>query len=204
VSEHEVKPGLDEEPGRKTVGWIGDVTIGSGETGPVVLVERRGNLIIGHLADPCDGEVPRLPVYEGDQLAMKTPISYLSVNSTGEVGRTDDYLTGMRVVPVRQEGDVIYGRSLRRGEPDNGACIHVGPGETVSFEEGAITLELGAIDDVEGQGRTGYVPVTPTLSTWFQAGGSHAPAKARYLLAAARRLDVGAQRVAEIDQRKRR
>jgi hypothetical protein len=43
---------------------------------------------------------------------MKTPISYLSVNSTGEVGRTDDYLTGIRVVPVRQEGNVIYGRSL--------------------------------------------------------------------------------------------
>src|SRR4051794_37035384 len=75
----------------------------------------------GRLADPCDGEVPRLPIYEGDQLVIKTPISHLSVNSTGEVGRTDDYLTGMRVVPVRQEGNVIFGRSLRRGEQDTGA-----------------------------------------------------------------------------------
>ena len=166
----------------------------------LVLVERRGNLIIGRLADPCDGEVPRLPTYEGDQLVMKTPVSHLSVNSTGEVGRTDDYLTGMRVVPVRQEGNVIYGRSLRRGEQDTGARIHVGPDDELRFDEGSITLELDAIDDVERQGRTGYVPIMPALWTWFHAGGSHDPAKVRYLLAAARRLDAAAQRVAEIEE----
>jgi hypothetical protein len=199
VHDHEVEPGPGEEPGRKTVGWIGDVTIDTGETGPVVLVERRGNLIIGRLADPCDGEVPGLPIYEGDQLAMKSPISHVGLSATGEVGRTDDYLTGMRVIPVRQEGNVIYGRTLRRGEQDTGARIHVGPGEELRFDEGSITLELDAIDDVERQGRTGYVPVTPTLWTWFQVG-AHDPAKVRYLLAAARRLDAAAQRVAEIEE----
>ena len=198
MNEREVEPGPDE-PGRKTAGWISDVTIGTGETGPVVLVERRGNLIIGRLADPCDGEVPRLPIYEGEQLVMKTPISHASLNSTGEVGRTDDYLTGMRVVPDRQEASVIYGRSLRRGEQDTGARIHVGPDDEVRFEAGAITLELDAIDDVERQGRTGYVPVTPALWTWFQVG-AHDPVKARYLLAAARRLDAAAQRFAEIEE----
>jgi hypothetical protein len=50
---------------------------------------------------------------------------------------------------------------LRRGEEDTGARSHVGPDDELRFDEGSITLELDAIDDVERQGRTGYVPVTP-------------------------------------------
>jgi hypothetical protein len=46
MNDHDAEPGPDEESGRKTVGWIGDVTIGTGETGPVVLVERRRNVVI--------------------------------------------------------------------------------------------------------------------------------------------------------------
>lgn len=41
--------------------------------------------------------------------------------------------------------------------------------------------------------------MTPTLWTWFQAG-AHDPANVRYLLAAARRLDAAALRVAEVEE----
>jgi hypothetical protein len=82
---------------------------------------------------------------------------------------------------------VIYGRSLRQGE------------EVTGVRRGSITLELDAIDDVERRGRTGYVPVTSALWTWFQAG-AHDPVKVRYPLAAGRRLDAAAQRVAKIEE----
>ena len=88
---------------------------------------------------------------------------------------------------------------MRRGEEDTGARSHVGPDDELRFDEGSITLELDAIDDVERQGRTGYVPVTRALWTWFQAG-AHDPVKVRYPLAAARRLDAAAQRVAKIEE----
>ena len=88
---------------------------------------------------------------------------------------------------------------MRRGEEDTGARSHVGPDDELRFDEGSITLELDAIDDVERQGRTGYVPVMSALWTWFQAG-AHDPVKVRYPLAAARRLDAAAQRVAEIEE----
>jgi hypothetical protein len=201
MSQHEDDQQIEVNPERKLVGWVGNITVETGETetGPLVLVERRGSLVIGRLADPCDGEVPRLPIYEDDKLVVKTPISFISLNETGEVGRVDDYLTGMRVVPDRQEGNIIYGRSLRRGEIDNGARIHVWPEDELRFEPGSIVLELEAIDDTERLGKTGYVPITPTLWTWFRAG-THDDARVRYLLAAARRLDAAALRLAEIEE----
>lgn len=199
MSKHEDGQQIEVDPARELVGWIGNITVETGETGPLVLVERRGNLVIARLADPCDGEVPRLPIYEDDKLVVKTPISFISLNETGEVGRVDDYLTGMRIVPDRQEGNIVYGRSLRRGEIDNGARIHVWPEDELRFEPGSIILELEAIDDTERLGKTGYVPITPVLWTWFRAG-THDDTKVRYLLAAARRLDAAALRLAEIEK----
>ena len=68
---------------------------------------------------------------------------------------------------------------MRRGEEDTGACSHVGPDDEL---------------------RQNWVcPRHAALWTWFQAR-AHDPVKVRYPLAAARRLDAAAQRVAEIEE----
>ena len=95
--------------------------------------------------------------------------------------------------------NVIYGPLVAPRRGGHRRSHHLGPDDELRFDEGSITLELDAIDDVERQGRTGYVPATPALWTWFQAG-AHDPVKVRYPLAAARRLDAAAQRVAETEE----
>jgi len=97
----------------------------------------------------------------------------------------------MRGVPVGREGSTVYTRSLRLGEPDEGQRVHTRPGDTVSFEAGAIVAELDAIDAREDAFESGYVPLAGVLSAWFQIGANDWPAElVRYALASARRLDM--------------
>jgi hypothetical protein len=104
-------------------------------------------------------------------------------------------------VPVREEPGKVFARALRYGEPDDGRRVHVRPGDQLSFDEGSISIQIDYVDEWEGQGVTGYVPLTPTLFTWMCFGTHHSDDKRRYLLSAARRLDQAQthfQRVGEL------
>jgi hypothetical protein len=72
----------------------------------------------------------------------------------------------------------------------------------VTFEEGSIVVELEAIDAAEAAQRSDarYVPLTPALWTWLTLG-QHDPAKVRYVLAAARRLDAASALFDEVERR---
>ncbi len=63
------------------VGWLGKVKIeGSDEPKNVVLEEREGNRVFVREADPADGEPPRIPLFEGDQIVMMMPLAAVSLS----------------------------------------------------------------------------------------------------------------------------
>jgi hypothetical protein len=182
----------DEVDDRDPEGWLETVTLaGSDEPVRVRLEERQGNRVLLRQVDPGEPLPPRVPLYSGDEIVVMQAISHMSVNSNDVVGDVTGLLFSLRTVPVRYEPGVAIARTLRRGEVDTGARVHVRPGDQVRFEEGGIVAELDHLDDIEPASASGYVPLTPVLATWFAVGHENSDAiRVRYLLAAARRLDT--------------
>ncbi|KUI26558.1 hypothetical protein AU196_02805 [Mycobacterium sp. IS-1742] len=92
----------------------------------------------------------------------------------------------------------MFARTLRFGEHDDGRRCHLRPGDQLVLED--VVIELDYVDEWEGQGVSGYVPLTPVLFTWMSFGTSFSDEKRRYLLAAARRLDQAQTLFERIDQ----
>ena len=101
-----------------------------------------------------------------------------------------NFLFGVRVVPVKREGNVIYARTLRRGEEDAGEVIHLELGERLVFPAGEIVIDSRDIDEYYNpKGLGGYRPVANTVWTWDQI----APEPLRFFLflfSLARRTDA--------------
>lgn len=156
-----------------------------------MLDERVDGKVFVRQIDPSDGDPPRVPLYEGDQIIPMMALTHTSLNTSDQPGENDEMIVAMRIVPVRREPGHVFIRSLRHGEVDNGDRVHVRPDDDVSFEPGSMTLELAAIDAQEASQypNGAFVPITPVLGAWFSIG-EHDAEKARYLLAAARRLDA--------------
>ena len=117
------------------------------------------------------------------------PITYISLNLTGEVG-ADDSLIAVRVVPNGRDGNTVFGRTLNADEKDDGNGIELCPGEQLVFRPGDIELSLDDVDNRSPQLQTGYKPIANTIWTWFQAFGWPREYLFRYLFATARRLDT--------------
>ena len=147
-----------------------------------------------------EGEAPpKVTVPPGvTQMVLVTPVRFVSVALTAEVGRKDDLLTWVRVVERRREGTQVYGRTLRSDESDTGQAILLRPGDQLTFEPGDITISLKSIDEVESQGHDGYAPVTGVLWTWMTMAPPRIDHGHRYLLAAARRLDSAQRQIAQV------
>jgi len=193
------EPELRSEP----TGWLDTVTLeGADQPVRVVLDERDGHRVFLRQADPSDGDSPRVPLYEGDEMVVMTAIAYVGEHLTDEVGRIDDLLAAARIVPVRREPGRVFVRTLRYGEPDIGDRVHVRPGDAVTFEEGALVIELDAIDSAESEGASGYVPITPALWTWLAMTSQDDEVRFRYLFAAARRLDAANVLLSDVERRR--
>lgn len=173
-------------------GWLDRVQLeGADEMVRVRLEEREGNRVLLRQLDPGDPEAERVPIYSNDQIVVMQAISHIGFHTTDDPTNKQDFIFGVRVVPIREEEDAVYARTLRHDEEDAGARVHVRPGQQVRFEEGAVRAELDHIDDLEAPTESGYVPLTPVLWAWLQFGGAGVDsALVRYILSAARRLDV--------------
>lgn len=183
--------------------WLESVRLkGSDKDVRVVFVERLGTTVVVRQVDPGEPDPPRIPLREGDQLELMTALSHIGHHTTSEVGNVRDLIFGQRIVPVRREPGRVIARTLRRGEPDTGERVHVRPGESVVFEEGGLTVELDYLDDQEPSSESGYVPLSPSLWTWFGIGQDNNPARTRYVLSAARRLDAASALLASIERRR--
>jgi len=99
-------------------------------------------------------------------------------------------LLSMRVVPDGREGNVVFGRTLRWGEADDGGGVSVAAGEEFTIREGRLVVELDHIDSLSESGPGGYAPVTNTIWTWYQVGPNADAGVYRALLSLARRVDT--------------
>ena len=110
----------------------------------------------------------------------------------GPVVNASNCLARIRVVPDHKDGNLIYGRSLRPGEPDGGQGIPVFERMSLKFPVGSIQLTIADVECHTDNKIGSYSPVTNVVWTWLAL-----PPMAEqkefvdYLLAAARRLDEG-------------
>ena len=80
-----------------------------------------------------------------------------------------DFLFGGRIVPIKREGNIVYARTLRRGEKDTGETIHLEPGDQLVFPPGGLSIDSRDIDEYYNpKGLGGYRPVANTVWTWHQ------------------------------------
>ncbi|NLG54437.1 MAG: light-mediated development protein DET1 [Rhodococcus sp.] len=186
---------------RELVGYLDSVTReGNDEPERVMLHARDERKVYIRAVDPCDPEPERVAVYAGDEILMMEHLSHSGLHLAPE--GDEGFLLSQRIVPVQEEPGVIYARHLRHGEADDGRRVHVRPGTKVSLDP---YLDLDIIDEFEFQGVEGYVPLTPVLFTWLVTAGKMTDdSRRRYLLSAARRLDLAHslfQRVEQLRQR---
>lgn len=79
------------------------------------------------------------------------------------------FLFGGRIVPIRREGNVVYARTLRRGEEDTGEAVHLEPGDRLVIPAGELVVGSRDIDEYYNPiGLGGYRPVANTVWTWHQ------------------------------------
>ena len=90
---------------------------------------------------------------------------------TNEIDKRDqgDFLFAGRIVPIRREGNVVYARTLRRGEEDTGKAVHLDAGDRLVFPAGEMVIDSRDIDEhYNPRGPGGYRPVANTVWTWYQ------------------------------------
>ena len=117
-------------------------------------------------------------------------MKWLGLNLGPTVGE-DDAIVRVRVVPVKREGRIIYGRTLNFEEPDNDEHIAVDRGDTLIFPLGSINVNITDVDRYSDRGPDGYAPVANTVWSWLIIPPITQPREIyHYLIAAARRLDI--------------
>ena len=110
---------------------------------------------------------------------------------TNDSNQTDgDFLFASRLVPLGRKGNIVYARSLRRGEEDTGEGVSLKAGEKIVIPPGELIINSREIDAYYNPAGTGgYAPVANTVWTWYQI----APEELGFFLyffALARRTDA--------------
>lgn len=125
-----------------------------------------------------------------NQIQKPIEIEALSINLTSEVG-ADDALLAVRIVPDGRDGNVVFARTLRMDEEDDGRRVRVDPGagERLQFRSGSVLISIQDVDRYAARGSNGYARITNTIWTWLSIGNPTDPKLFRYLLAASRRMD---------------
>ena len=116
--------------------------------------------------------------------ARNRPVTHISLNLLSGM------LLSMRVVPDGRDGNVVFGRTLRWGEADDGRGVTVARGEEFTIPKGRLVVQLDHIDSLSELGPGGYAPVANTIWTWYQVGPHPDAGVYRALLSLARRVDT--------------
>ena len=102
----------------------------------------------------------------------------------------DAFLFSGRIVPIRREGNVVYARTLRRGEEDTGEAVRLEAGDRLVIPAGEFVVDSRDIDELYNpKGPGGYRPVANTVWSWYRI----APEQLGFFLffvALARRTDA--------------
>ena len=88
------------------------------------------------------------------------------VNNERDNRDQGDFLFSGRLVPIRREGNIVYARSLRRGEEDTGEGVHLERGDRLV---GEFVVNARDIDEhYNSKGLGGYRSVANTVWTWHR------------------------------------
>ena len=94
------------------------------------------------------------------------------VNNDGNNQDDGDFLFAGRIVPLRRDGNLVYARTLRRGEEDTGEGVPLEAGDQLVFPAGELVVDSRDIDEYYNPiGLGGYRPVANTVWTWSQIAG---------------------------------
>ncbi len=142
-------------------------------------------------ADPGDDTSRRVRLDPGQEVAIATPVGCIAVCMSDQAG-ADDAIYWMRVVPDRRGHGVVYGRTLRPGEDDDGRRVHVRPGERFELPEGSVRISLDDLErfyqDVDPDRPSGSMAAV--VRVWHTTKAIEPPELARTAQAAAHRLDA--------------
>ena len=112
------------------------------------------------------------------------------MTNEGDNQEQGNFLFAGRIIPVRREGNVVYARTLRRGEEDTGEVVNLEPGDRLVFPAGGIAVDSRDIDEYYNpKGPGGYRPVANTVWTWYQVATEEL-GFFLFLFALARRTDA--------------
>ena len=101
-----------------------------------------------------------------------------------------DFILAGRLVPVGREGNVVYARSLRRGEEDTGEGVHLEAGDQLVILASDLVIDSRDIDEQHNpKGQGGYRPLSNTVWTWYQLA-TERPGVFLFFFALARRVDA--------------
>ena len=117
------------------------------------------------------------------------PITYIGLH-LGPNSGANDAVIGVRVVPDRKVGNVVYARTLNAGEPDTDEAITLSAGEKLVCPPGSVRVTIHDVDRYAKLESDGYAAVTNTVWTWLQIPPSPGETFFNYLLAVSRRLDM--------------
>ena len=81
--------------------------------------------------------------------ARNRPVTHISLNLLSGM------LLSMRVVPDGRDGNVVFGRTLRWGEADDGRGVTVARGEEFTIPKGRLVVQLDHIDSLSELGPGG-------------------------------------------------
>lgn len=173
---------------------------GSGNPVDVLIDEVVGDTVFLRHLDPGEESTGRVPVEPGQTILIATPIDAVGLHTSDQVG-TNDMMFGVRVVPDGRAPGVVYARTLRFDEPDDGRRVHVRPGESLALAPGSVTVHLDAIDEY-------YRKVDPArpegslataLRVWFGIATGQLPELLMLTSAAAHRLDAASHLLRRAD-----
>jgi hypothetical protein len=157
------------------------------------LEERVGNELWVRPLDDGEQE-PQGPIKVeiGDIVIPFTPLHSVGLNTSPIAGEGDGFLTSIPIVEIRRDDKsrVIWVRSLKPCE-DPVERVRWTWGYEVKFDSGSIVVDIERIDRMFPPDADGYAPLANTIWTWMilqKAPGLES--LFRYVLAAARRLDV--------------
>ena len=107
-------------------------------------------------------------------------------NKSGE----GDFLHAMRLVPDGRKGNVVYARTLRRGEEDTGEGVHIRAGDRLVIRPGGFVINSQDVDEYSNPPGVGdYRPMANTVWTWHRFAKEQ-PGFYLFFFALARRTDA--------------
>ena len=91
------------------------------------------------------------------------------MTNDGDIQDQGNFLFGGRIVPIRREGNIVYARTLRRGEEDTGEAVNLEAGDRLVIPAGELVIDFRDIDELYNpKGSGGYRPVANTVWSWYQ------------------------------------